>query len=184
MNETLTADGQRLARFERLVLPHLDAAHNLARWLVREPADAEDLVQDACVRAYRFFDGFHGSDARPWFLTIVRHTCYTWLKNRRNGPAVSFDEETHGEPVAAGPVGSAGPLYQRIDHETLRRALEALPADFREVLVLHSLEGLAYREIAAIADIPIGTVMSRLARARQRLQHLLTAGINQTGKLP
>jgi RNA polymerase sigma-70 factor (ECF subfamily) len=161
----------RLARFEQAVLPHLDAAHNLARWLTRNDHDAEDVVQEAYLRAYQFFEGFHGTDGRAWLLAIVRNTCYTWLeRNRARTPAAAFDEEKHGQ--ADTPPET--PLQRQEDREMLDRALGQLPAEFREVIVLRELEGLSYKEIAAITGAPLGTVMSRLARGRDRLQEVLT----------
>src|SRR6516165_6063240 len=155
------------ARFEQLVLPHLDAAFNLARWLLRSREDSEDVTQEAMLRAYRFFDGFHGGDARAWLLQIVRNTCYTWLeKNRGMKGMAEFDEELHGEP---GPTPEALAIAAD-DRERLMSALESLPPRYREVIVLRELEGCSYKEIAAITSIPIGTVMSTLSRARHQLQ--------------
>jgi RNA polymerase sigma factor (sigma-70 family) len=159
-------------RFEQLVLPHLNSAANLARWILRNRADSEDVVQEAMIRAYRFFNRFHGGDARAWLLQIVRNTCYTWLeKNRPAELMTEFNEEVHQQP-SANPEMLAS---QTDDRERLKRALESLPARAREVLVLRELEGCSYKEIADIAAIPIGTVMSTLARARERLQRTLTA---------
>jgi RNA polymerase sigma-70 factor (ECF subfamily) len=160
-----------VARFEQAVLPHLDAAYNLARWLTRNDADAADVAQEAFLRALKFFGGFRGGDTRAWLLTIVRNASYTWLRrNRVNELATPFDEETHtvesDDPEAI--------LLEGADREVLRQALEALPAEFREVVVLRELEGLSYKKIAGIADVPVGTVMSRLARARKRLRLSLT----------
>jgi RNA polymerase sigma-70 factor, ECF subfamily len=161
------------ARFERTVLPHLSAAYNLARWLTRNDHDAEDVVQEAYVRAWKFFDSFHGEDGRPWLLTIVRRTCYTWLQhNRAHELTTVFDEEIHS--VASESANPETLLLHRANQQMLRDALEALPVAFREVVVLRELEGLSYKEIAAIAELPLGTVMSRLARARTRLQEWLT----------
>jgi RNA polymerase sigma-70 factor (ECF subfamily) len=170
-------DSQDRARFEQLVLPHLDAAFNLARWLMRGRADAEDVAQEAMMRALRFFRGFHGGDARAWLLQIVRNTCYTWLeKNRSVDLTTEFDEELH-------PQASVSPESLAIagdNRERLTRALEELPPRFREVLVLRELEGCSYKEIATITSSPIGTVMSSLARARQRLQRvLIQSGVQQ-----
>ena len=160
--------------FEHLLLPHLDAAYNLACWLLRDPHDAEDAVQEASLRAHRAVARFRGGDARPWLLTIVRNVCYSHLrKNRREPEPAAFDEDTHGsihDPAEANAVA-----WREIKSELLRQALERLPAEFREVIVLHELEGLPYREIAEVADLPIGTVMSRLARARRKLQTELFA---------
>lgn len=163
----------RRARFELLVVPHMAAAYNLARWLTRNDHDAEDAVQEAYLRAYRFFDGFHGGDSRAWLLAIVRNTCYTWLEQNRKS-TLSSEQELADTP-AAGPSPEAL-LLERIDSEMLRRAIEDLPAEFREVIVLRELEGLSYKDIAAVSAVPIGTVMSRLARARNRLQKVLTGG--------
>ncbi len=154
--------------FEALMLPHLDAAFNLARWLLRDPHAAEDAVQDAYLRAQRGFHRFRGSEGRPWLLTIVRHVCYTRIRNIQRQPDTEvFSDEAHGG-IEGG--GDAALARREMKGELLQRALEALPPEFREVIILHEIEGLAYREIAAVAEIPIGTVMSRLARARRRLQ--------------
>jgi RNA polymerase sigma-70 factor (ECF subfamily) len=165
-----------LARFEQTILPHLDTAYNLARWLTRNDHDAEDVVQEAFLRAWKFFGSFRGGDSRPWLLTIVRRTCYTWLQhNRAHELATAFDEERHSvESRATNPETL---LLLHVDALQLRQALEALPVEFREVVVLRELDGLSYKEIAAIVDIPLGTVMSRLARARERLQQWLTAHV-------
>ena len=174
------------ARFEQIVLPHLDAAFNLARWMLRSRADAEDVAQEALLRAYRFFGGFHGGDARAWLLQIVRNTCYTWLGKNRPAENMEFDETHHGTDLSGGVAAGApdrpqlggSPEAQAIaseDRERLTRALEELPPRFREVLVLRELEGCSYKEIAAITSVPIGTVMSALSRARKQLQVALTA---------
>jgi RNA polymerase sigma-70 factor (ECF subfamily) len=164
-------DPQERVRFEQLVLPHLDAAFNLSRWLLRGRTDAEDVAQEAMLRAFRFFRGFHGGDARAWLLQIVRNTCYTWLeKNRPVDLTIEFDENLHPQAgVTPETLAIAGD-----NRERLTRALEELPARFREVLVLRELEGCSYKEIAAITSVPIGTVMSALSRARQRLERALT----------
>jgi RNA polymerase sigma-70 factor (ECF subfamily) len=158
-------------RFEQLVLPHVDAAFNLARWLLRGRSDAEDVAQEALLRACRFFGGFNGGDARAWLLQIVRNTCYTWLeKNRPMELSMEFDEELHQQT-------SATPETLAIvadDRKRLTLALETLPPRFREVLVLRELEGCSYKEIATITSIPIGTVMSSLSRARRQLYSALT----------
>ena len=168
----------RLARFEQAVLPHLPAAYNLARWLTRNDHDAEDVVQEAYLRAYRSFDRFRGTDGRPWLLAVVRNTCYTWLKqNRAHELATPFDEALHSPE--AGPSEAERRLLQQASAELLREALGELPAEFREVLVLRELEGLSYKEIAAVADIPLGTVMSRLTRARARLQQRLAPRLSK-----
>jgi RNA polymerase sigma-70 factor (ECF subfamily) len=166
-------DDDKLVRFEEAILPHLGAAYNLARWLTRDAHDAEDVVQEAYLRALQFFGGFRGGDGRAWLLAIVRNTCYTWLERKRaHKPATAFDEETHGAaPAAQGPDAQ---LLRQEDAQLLRRALEELPPEFREVIVLRELEDLSYRQIAEVTGAPIGTVMSRLARARERLQRWAT----------
>jgi RNA polymerase sigma-70 factor (ECF subfamily) len=158
-------------RFEQLVLPHVDAAFNLARWLLRGRTDSEDVAQEALLRACRFFGGFHGGDVRAWLLQIVRNTCYTWLeKNRPLELSMEFDEELHLQTCATPEtLAIAGD-----DRKRLTLALERLPPRFREVLVLRELEGCSYKEIAAITSIPIGTVMSSLSRARRQLYSALT----------
>jgi RNA polymerase sigma-70 factor (ECF subfamily) len=167
------AEVAKLARFEQAVLPHLDAAYNLARWLTRDSHDAEDIVQESYLRALKFFDSFHGTDGRVWLLAIVRNTCYTWLKrNKAHQPTVTFNEEMHSAPADA--LNPETVLLRKEDNEALHQALEELPVEFREALVLRELEGLSYKEIAEIAGIPLGTVMSRLARARERLQQCMT----------
>jgi len=164
-------DAEDRLRFEQLVLPNVDAAFNLARWLLRRREDAEEVAQEALLRACRFFRGFHGGDARAWLLQIVRNTCYSWLeKNRPRELMVEFDEELHPQPVAT-PESIA---IADEDRERLSRALETLPPRFREVLVLRELEGCSYKEIAAITSMPIGTVMSSLSRARRQLYSVLT----------
>jgi RNA polymerase sigma factor (sigma-70 family) len=159
--------------FENSVLPHLDAAYNLARWMTRNGQDAEDAVQEACLRAFRFFGNFRGGDARAWLLKIVRNTCYKQLQNNRPQElATTFDEEIHSEK--GGSVTPETLLLRSADSQLLRRALEELPMNFREVFVLRELEGLSYREIAEVSNIPPGTVMSSLSRARERLRQSLT----------
>jgi len=170
-NDKDVLEQQERVRFEQLVLPHLDAAFNLARWVLRGRNDAEDVAQEALLRAYRFFRGFNGSDARAWLLQIVRNACYSWLeKNRPMDLSTEFDEQLY-------PQSGATPESLAIavdDKERLTRALEALPPRFREVLLLRELEGCSYKEIASITSMPMGSVMSALSRARQRLQHSLT----------
>jgi len=169
----------RRERFEQTVLPHLDAAYNLARWLTRNDQDAQDVTQEACLRAFRFFDGYQGGNMRAWLLTIVRNTCYTWLhQNRAPGSVEVFDEEIHSAEFP----GSADPEIQVLasaDRETVRRALEELPDVFREALILREIEGMSYKEIADVASVSLGTVMSRLARARTRLRHSLGAALGK-----
>ncbi len=160
------------ARFEETIMPHLDAAYNLARWLTRNEHDAQDVVQDAFLRAFKYFGGFHGGNSRSWLLSIVRNTAYTWLqKNRKQELATVFDEEIHDiEDTASNPEVL---LLNNSDQQEIRRAVEQLPVEFREVMILRELEGMSYKEIAEMADVPIGTVMSRLARARKQLQQSL-----------
>lgn len=164
------------ARFEATILPHLDAAYNLARWLTRDDSDAEDLVQEAYLRAFRFFGGFRGGDGRAWVLKIVRNTFYTSLRQRGAQPAVSIDEDLLD--VACDDCDPQALALASADQQALRQALEDLPVEFREVIVLRELEGLPYREIAAIAGVPLGTVMSRLSRGRRHLQ------LRLAGRLP
>ncbi len=174
----LTVGKDQLVRFEQAILPHLDAAYNLARWLTRNDHDAQDMVQEACLRAFKFFDGFHGVDARAWLLTIVRNTCYTWLEQNRRGQAMtSFDEEIHTvEEDALNPSALA---LKSDDREMLKQSLEQLPAEFREVIVLRDLEELSYKQIAEVINVPLGTVMSRLARARARLKGILCSRLKE-----
>jgi len=163
--------------FEQALLPHLDAAYNLARWLIHNVQDAEDVVQEAYMRALRFFPSFRGGDARAWLLTIVRNTCFTWLHaNRPLQFAAEFDENLAPPDSRA---QNPEELVLHTDASTLvRKALEKLPPNFREVLILRELQGLSYREIATITGTPEGTVMSSLSRARFRLRQTLTALIN------
>ena len=159
-------------RFEEVVLPHLDAAYNLAHWLIRNPADAEDVVQEACLRALRFFDGFRGGDSRAWLLKIVRNTCYSWIrKNRPTERFDEFDETAHSGEALGGDAEAK--LVSRSESERLTKVIETLPAVFREVLVLREFEGLSYKEISDVTGIQMGTVMSSLSRARQRLREEL-----------
>jgi RNA polymerase sigma-70 factor, ECF subfamily len=163
-SEVLEAEDR--ARFEQLVLPHLDAAFNLASWILSNRSDAEDVTQEAMLRAYRFFGGFYGGDLRAWLLQIVRNTSYTWLeKNRRMQMMDEFNEELHMQPSATPEsIAIAGD-----DRERLKQALDGLPPRFREVIVLRELQGCSYKEIAEITSTPIGTVMSSLSRARRQL---------------
>ena len=167
------------------MLPHLDAAFNLARWLLRDEHNAQDVVQDAYLRAFRFFDGYQGEQARPWLLGIVRNACFTWMKeNRRAGEQVEFDEERDSGADDPGVRQAADNpetlLMQKLEREQINQAIEALPPLFREVIVLRELEELSYEEIAQCAAIPLGTVMSRLSRARAMLRKAL-AQIGQEG---
>jgi RNA polymerase sigma factor (sigma-70 family) len=174
----MVQEADERARFEGALLPHLGAAHNLARWLTRDDQDAQDIVQEAFMRAWKSFAGFHGGDGRTWLLAIVRNTCYTLLeKKRRRGPQVESDESSHA--LAAGDRNPELLLVRKEEQQTVRTAVEELPVELREVVVLRELEGLSYKEIAALAEIPLGTVMSRLARARDRLQQCLRASAGQ-----
>jgi RNA polymerase sigma-70 factor, ECF subfamily len=174
----------QLTDFERLALPHMDAAYNLAFWLVRSQSDAQDIVQEAYLRAFRAFHSFAGTDFRPWLLTIVRNAAYRWLGNRRRSAnVISLDEAFGGhvgqEPVEAH-IASDDPtpeaqLLGEVDRSLVRTALDDLPPIFREVLVLREIEGLSYRDIAEVIGAPIGTVMSRLARGRKELRKSLTS---------
>jgi RNA polymerase sigma-70 factor (ECF subfamily) len=158
------------AEFEATFLPHLTAAYNLARWLTHDGHNAEDVVQESYLRAFRMFDSFRGGDGRAWFLAVVRNTSVTWLqRNRRAKSTVPFDEARHGQMDDPPPTD---------DREALRQALADLPPEFREAVVLRDLEGLSYKEVAAVTGVPIGTVMSRLSRGRALLRHALS------GRLP
>src|SRR5882762_843050 len=172
------AQEHELASFEAMMLPHMDAAHNLARWLLRNEQDAQDVVQEAYLRAFKSFSGFHGSNGRAWLLTIVRNTCYTLLKKIRAVDFTApFDEEIHvtGQESAS----PATILEHSEDADLITEAMDALPAEFREIVVLRHQEGLSYKEIADIAQIPPGTVMSRLARARAKLRECLAVRIGK-----
>jgi RNA polymerase sigma-70 factor (ECF subfamily) len=158
-------DDETWRRFEQLALPHLDAAYNLARWLTRNDEDAADVVQDALLRAMRYINGLRGDAARPWLLQIVRHTCYSWLKQNRPAEQLLFDDAWQG---IAAPASDEPPMVamRKADRAQINAAIAALPVPYREVLVLRELEDLSYQDIARIAEIPVGTVMSRLSRAR------------------
>ena len=169
----------RRRRFELLALPHLDAAYNLARWLAGNSADAEDVVQEAYLRAYRYFDAWRGGNFRVWLLTIVRNSFITWVKENRGNRLVFHPDAPTGDSAETEALAWGEPprdpetlLLQQIDGELLNRLMQALPAEYREVLLLREVEDLAYKEIASVIDVPIGTVMSRLARARAALRKL------------
>ena len=177
-----TSPQRNTLRFGDIVLPHLDSAYNLARWLTRDDHDAQDVVQEAYLRAFRSFDGFRGDNARPWLLAIVRNTCYTWLsRHRRAEVEVPYDDDLHGGEGRDDGVGpgshDANPetILARLDDVRLvDEALQRLPVGYREVVVLRDIEDLSYKEIAVVAGLPIGTVMSRLARGRKLLvTHLM-----------
>ena len=159
--------------FEETVLPHLDAAYNLARWLTRNERDAEDVVQESFLRALRHFHAFKGGDARPWLLAIVRNTYYTWLKhNRLPEEETLLDEDKHPHSEASSDPEQL--LLRESDRQILRSALRRLPREFLEVIVLREFEELSYKQIAEVIQVPSGTVMSRLARARRRLAVILS----------
>jgi RNA polymerase sigma-70 factor, ECF subfamily len=167
----------RKHRFERLALPHLDATYNLARWLTGKASDAEDLVQETYLRAYRYFDSFQGGDMRVWLLTILRNSFATWAREHRGG-RINYVAELPAEdlasphaPLWASPASDPDAIISsRADGRQLNAVMERLPPDFREVLLLREVEELSYREIAEITGVPVGTVMSRLARARAALR--------------
>src|SRR5713101_5121292 len=168
------AQEHELASFEETMLPHMDAAHNLAKWLLRNEEDAQDVVQEAYLRAFKSFSGFHGSNGRAWLLTIVRNTSYTLLKKNRSADlTTSFDEEIHASGHES--VSPAAILVHAEDAELIKNAMNALPAEFREILTLRHQESLSYNEIGEILKIPTGTVMSRLARARAKLREYLAS---------
>jgi RNA polymerase sigma-70 factor (ECF subfamily) len=164
-----------LERFEAVVLPHLSGAYTLARYLTRNEFDADDVVQEACLRALKFFGGFRGAkpgDGRAWLLAIVRNTAHTWRRRHRaESSATEFDETLHSEAIGDEHPESA--LSETLSREALAGSLRRLPPEFREVIVLRELEGLSYKEISSVVGAPVGTVMSRLSRARKRLQEAL-----------
>jgi RNA polymerase sigma-70 factor (ECF subfamily) len=164
---------ESVASFEQLVLPHLRAGYNLARWLLRNDHDAEDVMQEATMRAFRFFDGFAGTNPRAWLLAVVRNSAYSFLQqNRARELGTEFDEELHTEAASDGRTSETPEVLvlRSAQQRFLNEAVEALPVEFREVFVLREMEGFSYKEIADLARIPIGTVMSRLSRARRQLQ--------------
>lgn len=170
-----------LKRFEEAMLPHLAAAYNLARWLTRNSHDAEDLVQESFLRAFKSFESFRGGDGRAWLLRIVRNACYTWLQgNRVQELTTVYDEALHTIEDASRDPETL--LLESADHQRLKETLEELPLEFREVIVLRELEGMSYKEIAALVGIPVGTVMSRLARARERLERRWTPSVKEPGR--
>src|SRR5207247_570015 len=172
------AESAELASFEETMMPHIDAAHNLARWLLRYEQDAQDVVQEAYLRAFKSFGGFHGSNGRAWLLTIVRNTSYTLLKkNRAVDLTTTFDEEIHA--TGHDSASPAAILEHAEDAELIRNAMDQLPTEFREILALRHQEGLSYKEIGDIAQLAPGTVMSRLARARAKLKEYLAAQIGK-----
>jgi RNA polymerase sigma factor (sigma-70 family) len=166
------SDPSKLSRFETVVLVHLDAAYNLARWLTRDTAGADDAVQEACLRAFRFFDTLQGPSPKAWLMAIVRNACLDWLNDQRvRGADEAYDEDLHTERAAESTESTAA---RTSDARWLHERLATLPREQREVLVLRELEELSYKEISAIVGVPIGTVMSRLSRGRELLQQRLT----------
>jgi RNA polymerase sigma-70 factor (ECF subfamily) len=174
----LVEEQDKLARFEQSIIPHMNAAYNLARWLSSNDSDAQDVVQEAYLRAFKFFGGFRGGDSRAWLLRIVRNAFYDWLKhNRREATGMAFEEEIeHAADASATPDTL---LLEKADHELLHQAIAELPVEFREILVLRELEGFSYKEISEIAGVPLGTVMSRLARAREHLRSQLVGRLQK-----
>jgi RNA polymerase sigma-70 factor (ECF subfamily) len=164
--------------FEQVAMPHLDAAYNLARWLVRNPHDAQDIVQEAYLRALKFFGGYQGGNSRAWILKIVRNTSYSFLeKNRSAGLGVEFHEEIH--TAESSQTDAETEMLKSVESAVLRAALEELPVNFREILVLRELEEMSYKEIADVMGVPIGTVMSGLARGRSQLRERLLQARSQ-----
>jgi len=170
---------ERLNLFEQTMLPHLDAAYNLARWLAGNDHDAQDVTQEASLRAFKFFGNFRGENPRAWLLTIVRNTFYNWLRKNRP-PEIAGELGDEAMMVEDVSVNAEAINLRVADAETVQRAITELPVEFREIVVLREMEGFSYKEIADLSDVPIGTVMSRLARARKQLQKNL-AGEFQTG---
>jgi RNA polymerase sigma-70 factor (ECF subfamily) len=167
------ASDSRNRRFELLAMPHLDAAFNLARWLAGNTADAEDVVQDAYLRAFRYLDAFHGDNFRVWLLTIVRNSFLDWLKDNRSGRLIFQPVPADLEWSDPSP-GPEAMLLDRVDGETLSMLMATLPSEYREVLILREIEDLSYKEIATVTGMPAGTVMSRLSRARLALRKAWT----------
>src|SRR5579862_990032 len=164
---------EKVRRFEEQVSPHLKSAYNLAKWLTRSHEDAEDVVQEAFLRAFSAFESFRGGDAKPWLLAVVRNTCMTWLKRNRNAGATIGFEEALEDPIERSPDPEECLLIS-CDREQVRKALEQLPSDFREAVILREMEGLSYKEISATIGVPVGTVMSRLSRGRDWLRRILS----------
>ena len=171
-------DDENWRRFQLLALPHMDAAYNLARWLTHNDHDAQDVVQEALVRAMRYMGGFRGDNARAWLLQIVRHACFSWLKENRPAQRIFLDDDDDSVHQIAAPATDEpqSVALRKADRLQINQALAALPVVYREVLVLRELEDFSYNDIARIADIPVGTVMSRLARARGLMREALMPG--------
>ena len=169
MNNSIISPEARLRLFEEVILPHLNAAYNLARWLTRNQHDAEDVVQEAFLRAFRFFDSYQGGDGKAWVLEVVRNTCFTLhRREKRNATSIVFDEAAYTPAVS--PPNPEEALVNAGNQTILQNCIEGLPPEFREVLVMRELEEMSYRQIADVAGLPPGTVMSRLSRARKRLE--------------
>lgn len=161
-----------MARFQTLVLPHLDSAYNLARWMTRNGSDAEDIAQEAMLRAFRFFDGFRGEDARVWLMTIVRNTYLSWIQRQMpQQNSTEFDERLHSDLEAT--LTPETQLLRKATVDQVRNSIEDLPPEYREVILMREVEQMSYREIAAVTQAPLGTVMSRLSRARSMLRQLI-----------
>jgi RNA polymerase sigma factor (sigma-70 family) len=177
----LVEEQDKLARFEQSIMPHMNAAYNLARWLSRNDSDAQDIVQEAYLRAFKFLSGFRGGNSRAWLLRIVRNAFYDWLKkNRGEETSEPFDEQIHDPADEAQRPDAL--LLEKVEHELLDEAIASLPLEFKEVLVLRELEGFSYREISEVANIPLGTVMSRLARGRDQLRAQLIGRLERENK--
>jgi RNA polymerase sigma-70 factor (ECF subfamily) len=170
-------DSDERGRFEQTTLPHLDAAYNLARWLTQDEHAAEDVVQEAYLRAARYFASFRGGDGRPWLLAVVRRASFDWISKRSNQPAVAFNEELHDQGDNA--LNPERLAFRNSDQASVRQALADLPLQVREVIVMRELEGLSYQQIAALIEAPLGTVMSRLSRGRQQLQRRLASSFGE-----
>lgn len=164
---------EKLRGFEEQISPHFKSAYNLAKWLTRSHEDAEDIVQEAFLRAFSAFESFRGENAKPWLLTIVRNTSMTWLRRNRSSAAAVAFEEGLADPIERSPDPEEGLLIS-CDREQVRQALEQLPLEFREAVILREMEGLSYKEISATIGVPIGTVMSRLSRGRDWLRRILS----------
>lgn len=174
MDRTTSRPQSQIELFEEIILPHLNAAYNLARWLMRNDQDAQDVVQESYLRAFRFFDGYRGGDGKAWLLAVVRNTCRTWqLRQNRERGAVPFDEVAHSGNGL--PPDQEQSMVDQEKADVLRSCIEMLPADFREVLVMRELEEMSYQEIADTLAVAIGTVMSRLSRARKRLEECVAS---------
>jgi RNA polymerase sigma-70 factor (ECF subfamily) len=175
----LVEEEDKFARFDQSIMPHMNAAYNLARWLTSNDPDAQDVVQEAYLRAFKFFKGFRGDDSRAWLLRIVRNAFYDWLRrNRREETGKAFEEEVQHAVDPSPPPDTL--LLEKADYDLLHQAIAELPVEFREILVLRELEGFSYKEIADVAEVPLGTVMSRLARARDQLRTLLVGRLKVT----